>query len=177
MWKIRVGVLSWGKSKRKAAFFSVAEHHPIFWGLFAIMRLNFRTCEGGQCPRNVNFQIVRRCWSLFSLSALLDISFRRSRQVMITTTVTTVNIKKSCLLVGRCTRYTLHNILDISTPLDLQTKPGLSCARQDKPNPLLPLHQLWGTGTGKETLRGSCPGTFDVPFEALMQVSLTFNVT
>ena len=169
MWrrKIRVGVLCWEKQFSSLSLSTTRS----FEDFFAIMRLNFRTCEGGQCPRNVNFQIVRRCWSLFSLSALLDISFRRSRQVMITT-VTTVNIKKSCLLVGRCTRYTTRIIiLDISTSLDLQTKPGLSCARQDKPNPLLPLHQLWRTGTGKETLRGSCPGTFYVPFEALMQVS------
>ena len=77
------------------------------------------------------------------------------------------------LFVGRAMHEVTTRIiiLDISTSLDLQTKPGLSCARQDKPNTFLPLHQLWRTGTGKETLRGSCPGTFYVPFEALMQVS------
>ena len=123
-------------------------------------------------PKKCKFSNCETMLKSFALSALLDISFRRSRQVMITTTVTTVNIKKSCLLVGRCTRYTTRIIIpDLSTSLDLQTNPGLSCARKDKPNTFLPLHQLWRTGTGKETLRGSCPGTFYVPFEALMQVS------
>ena len=40
----------------------------------------------------------------------------------------------------------------------MNINPGFAGARQDKPNPLMSVHQLRRARGGEETLRGSCSG-------------------